>query len=157
MPPNTGGAGGNGGKRGGGRGAGRAGGGGGQAAGSEGKRTGGGAGRGIPDWKDFSGGRVPQGSEDPNGGGAVEAPQKFNAQEAADWIAGRFQAVMEDYEKQKQSGKKGDIQNFSDLNSDRPAWGSGAKPVLPGKEDFLQQLQTALLQFRGREQEGKGS
>eukprot|EP00434_Breviolum_minutum_P041394 symbB.v1.2.036819.t2/scaffold5286.1/size30633/2 len=67
-------------------------------------------------------------------------------------------AVMEEYEKQKQTGKK-DIQNFTDLNSDRGAWGGGAKPVLPGKEDFLQQLQTALLHFqRARQMEdGKGN
>eukprot|EP00435_Cladocopium_sp_Y103_P015666 s2559_g3.t2 len=91
-------------------------------------------------------------------GGSVAQAQRFNAQEAAEWISNRYQAVMEEYEKQKQTGKK-DIQNFSDLNSDRPAWGGGAKPVLPGKEDFLQQLQTALLHFQRARQmeEGKGN
>ncbi|CAE8662331.1 unnamed protein product, partial [Polarella glacialis] len=80
-------------------------------AGAEVKRTG--AGRGIPDFKDNAGGRIPGAQEgDANG---AEAPQKFNAQEASEWLASRYQAVMDDYEKQKQqSGKKGDIQNFSD-------------------------------------------
>ncbi|CAE6917726.1 unnamed protein product [Symbiodinium natans] len=64
---------------------------------------------------------------------------------------------MEDYEKQKQSGNKS-IHHFSDLMTVN-AWGGGAKPVLPGKEDFLQQLQTALLQFQRAHQveNGKGS
>eukprot|EP00931_Biecheleriopsis_adriatica_P065839 TRINITY_DN40306_c0_g1_i1.p1 TRINITY_DN40306_c0_g1~~TRINITY_DN40306_c0_g1_i1.p1 ORF type:complete len:149 (-),score=41.26 TRINITY_DN40306_c0_g1_i1:51-497(-) len=145
MPPS-------GGKRGSGRGSqGGRGGGGMQAGGSassEGRKAG--AGRGIPDYKENTGGRLP---EEQNGGSEA----KFNAQEAFDWIAGRYQGVMEDYEKQKSKKEKGDIQSFSDLNSDRPAWGSGAKPVLPGKEDFLQQLQSALMQFRGRQgEEGKG-
>ncbi|CAE7561840.1 unnamed protein product [Symbiodinium sp. CCMP2456] len=64
---------------------------------------------------------------------------------------------MEDYEKQKSSGNKS-IHHFSDLTPVN-AWGSGAKPVLPGKEDFLQQLQTALLHFQRARQgeDGKGS
>ncbi|CAE7185214.1 wdr85, partial [Symbiodinium necroappetens] len=75
---------------------------------------------------------------------------RFNAQETADWISSRYQAVMEDYEKQKSGNKS--IHHFSDLTPVN-AWGSGAKPVavlrvLPGKEDFLQQLQTALLHFQ---------
>lgn len=114
--------------------------------GQEGKRS---SGRGTSD-KDAQSTRS---ADDSTNGEA----QRFNAQEAAEWISSRYQAVMEEYEKQKQTGKK-DIQNFSDLVSDR-AWAGGAKPVLPGKEDFLQQLQTALLHFqRARQMEdGKGS
>ena len=124
-----------------------------------GKRGGRGNGKGGQEGK-RSGGRSSdkdaqstRSADDSNG----EA-QRFNAQEAAEWISSRYQAVMEEYEKQKQTGKK-DIQNFTDLNSDRGAWGGGAKPVLPGKEDFLQQLQTALLHFqRARQMEdGKGN
>eukprot|EP00930_Biecheleria_cincta_P079991 TRINITY_DN68053_c0_g1_i1.p1 TRINITY_DN68053_c0_g1~~TRINITY_DN68053_c0_g1_i1.p1 ORF type:complete len:159 (+),score=30.44 TRINITY_DN68053_c0_g1_i1:62-478(+) len=122
-------------------------------------REGGGPGRGG-DMRVPGGAGYQEGKKGGGGRGSdyQAAPLKFNAQEASEWIAGRFQVVMDEYEKQKGSGKKGDIQNFSDMNSDRPAWGSGAKPVLPGKEDFLQQLQSALMQFRGRQtEEGKGA
>merc|ERR1712048_1229649 len=95
---------------------------------------------------------------DAEGSGAEgSAPaQKFNAQEAAEWMAQRFQSVMEEYEKQKQSGKKGDILHYTDLNTERTAW-SGSKPVIPPKEDFLFQLQVALTPYRqkqGEDQKG---
>mmetsp|Transcript_88855 Transcript_88855/g.141490 ORF Transcript_88855/g.141490 Transcript_88855/m.141490 type:complete len:138 (-) Transcript_88855:88-501(-) len=134
---------------GGGGGGGKRGCGGNSKGGQEGKRSGG---RGASD-KDAQSTRS---ADDSNGEAQA---QRFNAQEAAEWISNRYQAVMEEYEKQKQTGKK-DIQNFTDLNSDRPVWGGGAKPVLPGKEDFLQQLQTALLHFQRARQmaeEGKGN
>eukprot|EP00933_Yihiella_yeosuensis_P034538 TRINITY_DN28013_c0_g1_i1.p1 TRINITY_DN28013_c0_g1~~TRINITY_DN28013_c0_g1_i1.p1 ORF type:complete len:153 (+),score=45.47 TRINITY_DN28013_c0_g1_i1:56-514(+) len=138
-----GGAGGGGGNNGGG-GGGKGGNGGGSTPGNSGAKRGG-AGRGIPDFKDNTGGRIP-GQEDM---GQVDT--RFNSQEAADWISARYQTVMEDFEKQKQSGnKKGDIQSSADLNAERPAWGAGAKPVIPPKEDFLYQLQSALMQLRGR-------
>ncbi|CAJ1436771.1 unnamed protein product [Effrenium voratum] len=81
--------------------------------------------------------------------------QRFDANAASAFISKRFQDVMEEYKNQKQTGKK-DVQNFSDLNSGG-AWGGGAKPVLPGKEDFLQQLQTALLHFQRARQMEDGS
>mmetsp|Transcript_55072 Transcript_55072/g.101954 ORF Transcript_55072/g.101954 Transcript_55072/m.101954 type:complete len:150 (+) Transcript_55072:72-521(+) len=93
-----------------------------------------GAGRGIPDYKAGS-----QGDE----GGESGPPLKFNHQEAAEWMQTRYQSVVDEYEKQKASGKKGDIQNFADLNQERSAW-SNAKPVIPPKDDFLAQLQSAL-------------
>jgi len=133
-----------------------------------------GAGRGIPDFKENPrAGRVPAGTAasqaapleaaqaevDANGARGGQPPaQKFNAQEAAEWMAQRYQAVIEEYEKQKQSGKKGDIQSFSDLNSERSAW-AGSKPVIPPKEDFLFQLSVALNPYRTKqpeEQKGPG-
>eukprot|EP00446_Apocalathium_sp_SHHI-4_P001644 CAMPEP_0177186962 /NCGR_PEP_ID=MMETSP0367-20130122/18935_1 /TAXON_ID=447022 ORGANISM="Scrippsiella hangoei-like, Strain SHHI-4" /NCGR_SAMPLE_ID=MMETSP0367 /ASSEMBLY_ACC=CAM_ASM_000362 /LENGTH=219 /DNA_ID=CAMNT_0018634309 /DNA_START=59 /DNA_END=719 /DNA_ORIENTATION=+ len=151
-----------GGKRGGGRGrgngestpggngggAGRQGGGSGGSAG-EGSAPRKGAGRGIPDFKENPAAK--RAPDEENG----EPAQKFNAQEATDWMAQRFQSVMDEYEKQKQSGKKGDIQNFSELNSERSAWGGGARPVLPPKEDFLHQLQVALAPYRQRSEDQK--
>eukprot|EP00933_Yihiella_yeosuensis_P070467 TRINITY_DN78582_c0_g1_i1.p1 TRINITY_DN78582_c0_g1~~TRINITY_DN78582_c0_g1_i1.p1 ORF type:complete len:138 (-),score=33.16 TRINITY_DN78582_c0_g1_i1:92-505(-) len=109
-----------------------------------------GAGRGLPDFKDNSGGRLPGQDAESNGEGTGMG--KFNTNEVSEWIAGRYQAVMADYDKQKQSGVlKGEIQNYSDMNSERSAW--GAKPVIPPKEDFLYQLQAALMQFQGRQRD----
>mmetsp|Transcript_98266 Transcript_98266/g.283575 ORF Transcript_98266/g.283575 Transcript_98266/m.283575 type:complete len:175 (-) Transcript_98266:106-630(-) len=128
----------------------------------EARRSGGG--RGIPEFKEnpttrrsaSSGNGSLEGDQANNSPVSDAAPssptapaQKFNAQEAAEWLASRYQAVVEEYDKQKQSGKKGDIQNLSDLNSERSAW-SGSKPVIPPKEDFLHQLQVALAPFRQR-------
>mmetsp|Transcript_92065 Transcript_92065/g.260614 ORF Transcript_92065/g.260614 Transcript_92065/m.260614 type:complete len:172 (-) Transcript_92065:80-595(-) len=117
-----------------------------------------GAGRGIPDYKDNPrAGRAPpsaptaqaapQASEgDANGAEAsTGAAQKFNAQEAQEWMVNRFQAVMSAYEEQKQPGKKGDIYHFSDLQAER-GWHS--KPVIPPKEDFLYLLNVALAPYR---------
>mmetsp|Transcript_46043 Transcript_46043/g.119098 ORF Transcript_46043/g.119098 Transcript_46043/m.119098 type:complete len:175 (+) Transcript_46043:86-610(+) len=148
-------------------GAGPAAGGGGEVKGAvEPRRAG--AGRGLPDYKENPRARQAGGAQaapapaDSEANGAEEgtaaAPaQKFNAQEAAEWMAQRYQAVMEEYDKQKASGKKGDIQNFSELNSERSAW-TASKPVLPGKEDFIYQLQMALAPYRARQgDDPKGS
>mmetsp|Transcript_60530 Transcript_60530/g.169047 ORF Transcript_60530/g.169047 Transcript_60530/m.169047 type:complete len:160 (-) Transcript_60530:168-647(-) len=112
-------------------------------------RRGGGGGRGIPDFKENP--RAKQTAGHTEGqqaeGDASAPPAKFNAQEASEWMALRHQTVMDEYEKQKANGKKGDIQNFADMNSERSAWTS-SKPVIPPKEDFLFQLQMALAQTR---------
>mmetsp|Transcript_41500 Transcript_41500/g.95387 ORF Transcript_41500/g.95387 Transcript_41500/m.95387 type:complete len:150 (-) Transcript_41500:38-487(-) len=108
-----------------------------------------GAGRGIPDYKAGS-----QGDAEGGDSSAGPAP-KFNHQEAAEWMQTRYQSVVDEYEKQKASGKKGDIQNFADLNQERSAW-SNAKPVIPPKDDFLAQLQQALVPFM-RKPDEKGS
>mmetsp|Transcript_55281 Transcript_55281/g.131839 ORF Transcript_55281/g.131839 Transcript_55281/m.131839 type:complete len:154 (+) Transcript_55281:131-592(+) len=110
--------------------------GGGKPAADAGMRKG--AGRGIPDYK-----AGPGGDADGSGDGSSGPAPKFNHQEAADWMSTRYQAVVDEYEKQKASGKKGDIQNFTDLNQERSAW-STSKPVIPPKDDFLFQLQQAL-------------
>lgn len=110
----------------------------------------GGAGRGIPDFKENPN-RVTMEREN---GEAI----KFNAQEAADWMASRFQAVVDEHEKQKASGvTKGSVQYLSDIQErqERQAWSAGAKPVLPPKDDFMQQLQNGLQQLRGRTEETK--
>eukprot|EP00435_Cladocopium_sp_Y103_P018535 s2523_g4.t1 len=52
--------------------------------------------------------------------------QGFNFQEAAKLISKRHQAVLDQYERQKQTG--GNDIRVVDLNSDRPA-GEAAKPV----------------------------
>mmetsp|Transcript_9201 Transcript_9201/g.16910 ORF Transcript_9201/g.16910 Transcript_9201/m.16910 type:complete len:132 (+) Transcript_9201:100-495(+) len=111
---------------------------------AEGKKSG--SGKGGWDSKDSAS------REETNG----EGQASFDAAETAKWISGRYQEVMEEYGKQPSGTKT--IQKFSDLNSGN-AWGGGAKPVLPGKEDFLQQLQTALLHFQRARQveDGKGS
>eukprot|EP00747_Dinoflagellata_sp_TGD_P188161 gnl/TRDRNA2_/TRDRNA2_46728_c0_seq1.p1 gnl/TRDRNA2_/TRDRNA2_46728_c0~~gnl/TRDRNA2_/TRDRNA2_46728_c0_seq1.p1 ORF type:complete len:161 (-),score=41.37 gnl/TRDRNA2_/TRDRNA2_46728_c0_seq1:101-583(-) len=122
-----------------------------------------GAGRGIPDFKENPGARKgdggrsgPQGGNDENGNQLPPGERKFKADDAAAWMAARYQAVYEEYEKQKASGKKGDIVNFSDLSSERSAWGS-SKPVIPPKDDFLFQLQVALAPYRGKgEENAKG-
>merc|ERR1719329_109848 len=65
-----------------------------------------GAGRGIPDWKENPTARATgkgSGSPAQDGEGAEGGPSKFNAQEAADWMAQRYQAVVDDYDKQKAS------------------------------------------------------
>merc|ERR1740120_296660 len=117
-----------------------------------------GAGRGNPDFKENRGGRVPgsQAALGPDGEGNGEASEtrKFDAVAAQEWMTQRFQEVHDEYLKQKDSkepGKKGDVQHFQDLNSEKSvsAWGQ-AKPVLPGKEDFHALLQKALDAHRPR-------
>eukprot|EP00429_Kryptoperidinium_foliaceum_P137627 CAMPEP_0176265712 /NCGR_PEP_ID=MMETSP0121_2-20121125/42280_1 /TAXON_ID=160619 /ORGANISM="Kryptoperidinium foliaceum, Strain CCMP 1326" /LENGTH=174 /DNA_ID=CAMNT_0017605743 /DNA_START=78 /DNA_END=602 /DNA_ORIENTATION=- len=127
----------------------------------EARRSGGG--RGIPEFKENPSTRRAPTSSGEGEGDATNtsqvseaspsspvAAQKFNAQEAAEWLASRYQAVIDEYDKQKQSGKKGDIQKVSDLNSERSAWSGGSNPVIAPSEDFLHQLQVALLPFRQR-------
>lgn len=108
-------------------------------------RSGGGRGAGVIN--DVS---VSQGAVEGEGAAEVGASPgtTFNAQEATEWHVRRHQEVMAQYESQKGSGKRGDIQNFSDLNAERGgAWGSG-RPVIPPKDDFLLQLQQALMTLR---------
>merc|ERR1711862_184054 len=115
-----------------------------------------GAGRGIPDFKENPRAKQAPGGPAPAGDGeAAPAPVKFNAQEASEWMAARYQAVMEEYEKQKAHGKKTDIQNFADLKPEGNAWAS-SKPVIPPKEDFLFQLQMALAPLRKQAEEKSG-
>mmetsp|Transcript_49475 Transcript_49475/g.87104 ORF Transcript_49475/g.87104 Transcript_49475/m.87104 type:complete len:168 (-) Transcript_49475:189-692(-) len=126
-----------------------------------------GAGRGIPDFKEnpsrgaakhtLTGVAAPSGA-DGEGASAAESTtsQKFNAQEASEWLAARYQSVLDSYDQQKQSGKKtGDIQVFgTDLSQSAP-W-AGSKPVIPPKEDFLHQLQMALSSYQGRQADKSG-
>jgi len=113
-----------------------------------------GAGRGNPDFKENRGGRIP-GSQaagadgEANGDGET---RKFDAAAAQEWMTQRFQEVHDEYLKQKEQkepGKKGDVQHFQDLNTEKSAWGQ-SKPVLPGKEDFHAMLQKALEAHRPR-------
>merc|ERR1719327_1554826 len=77
----------------------------------------GGAGRGIPDYKENPRAGAKGGAADGEGAAEGAVTQKFNAQEAADWMASRYQAVVDEYEKAKASGRKAEIFDFSkDLN-----------------------------------------
>mmetsp|Transcript_83150 Transcript_83150/g.174070 ORF Transcript_83150/g.174070 Transcript_83150/m.174070 type:complete len:136 (+) Transcript_83150:181-588(+) len=105
-----------------------------------------GAGRGNTEQKD--------GAKEEGEGGKVP-PAKFNAQDASEWLSARYSSVMEEYDKQKQSGKKGDIQHFSDLNAERSAWTGGAKPIIPPKDDFLHQLQVSMTLYQQRKDDPK--
>lgn len=116
-----------------------------------------GAGRGIPDFKENprSGKGGAQAADGEGNAAEGVVATKFNAQEAADWMASRYQAVVDEYEKNKASGRKGDIWDFSkDLNQSAPWTKSG--PNLPPKEDFLAQLQMALTPFRARSDDKGG-
>ena len=116
-----------------------------QQGGSEFRSVRGAGGRTTPDFNSTQRG-VPEcegsGAEAISSGGPG---QKFNAQEATEWMAKRYQDVLLEYEAQKATGKK-EIQNFSDLNSDRAVWGA-SKPVLPQKEDFVMQLHQAFQPY----------
>mmetsp|Transcript_101450 Transcript_101450/g.160415 ORF Transcript_101450/g.160415 Transcript_101450/m.160415 type:complete len:164 (+) Transcript_101450:64-555(+) len=115
-----------------------------------------GAGRGIPDFKENPrSGAKGSGSSPSQVEGEEGSTLKFNAQEASDWMSSRYKAVVEEYEKQKASGKKGEIQDFSKDISQPQGWGSRG-PVIPPREDFLQQLQMALQPFRARQSDEKG-
>mmetsp|Transcript_28849 Transcript_28849/g.62839 ORF Transcript_28849/g.62839 Transcript_28849/m.62839 type:complete len:168 (+) Transcript_28849:82-585(+) len=145
-------------QNGGGGGGGNGGGGGGGGADfrAEARRSSGG-GRGIPDFKDNPRARAGQfgASSSTGADGEGSVPQKFNAQDASDWLAQRYQSVMDEYEKQKTgSGKRGDIVHFSDLHATGSAWGA-SRPVIPAKEDFLFQLQQALSPYRQKQGDDK--
>jgi len=108
-----------------------------------------GGGRGIPDYKDGNPVRRSASSAQQE-----QQDGRFDSAEANKWMQSRYNAISEEIDKYKRERKSGgaspnnspDVIVFGDTGPSS-AW-TRQKPFLPGKNDFLEQVQQGLQNLR---------